>query len=124
MFSNGIVVLAGAAIALIVAFGGVTTALIPLYAVGVFMSFTLSQTGMVRHHLNEREPGWKRRDQRRRRVATAIVLVVVAATKFTSGAWVPIVVIPIIVVTFKAIKRHYDGVRESLRIRPGYKACA
>ena len=50
------------------------------------------------------------------------MLVVVAATKFTSGAWVPIVVIPIIVVTFKAIKRHYDGVRESLRIRPGYKA--
>ena len=60
VFSNGILVLATAAGVLIVAFGGVTNALIPLYAVGVFLSFTLSQTGMVRHHLKEREPHWKR----------------------------------------------------------------
>ncbi len=60
VFSNGVLVLAVAAGVLIVAFGGVTNALIPLYAVGVFISFTLSQTGMVRHHLKEREPHWRR----------------------------------------------------------------
>jgi amino acid transporter len=60
VFSNGILMLAGAAVALLVAFGGITNALIPLYAVGVFTSFTLSQAGMVRHHLKEREPHWRR----------------------------------------------------------------
>jgi len=123
VFSNGIIVLAGAAGGLIVAFGGVTTALIPLYAVGVFLSFTLSQTGMVRHHVREREPGWKRGVAINTvgAVATAIVLCIVAATKFTSGAWVPIVVIPAIVLLFKAIKRHYNRVASALRITPGYR---
>ena len=60
VFSNGVVVLAGLAVVLIVAFGGKTNALIPLYAVGVFLSFTLSQAGMVRHHQKEREKGFKR----------------------------------------------------------------
>ena len=60
VFSNGIIFLAGAAALLLVAFGGITNALIPLYAVGVFTSFTLSQSGMVRHHLKLREPHWKR----------------------------------------------------------------
>ena len=60
VFSNGIIVLAASAAALLVAFGGITNALIPLYAIGVFSSFTLSQTGMVRHHLRLREPGWRR----------------------------------------------------------------
>jgi hypothetical protein len=58
VFSNGVLVLAGSAAALLVAFGGETNALIPLYAVGVFTSFTLSQLGMVKHHLKEREQGW------------------------------------------------------------------
>jgi amino acid transporter len=123
VFSNGIVVLAGAAAALIVAFGGVTTALIPLYAVGVFLSFTLSQAGMVRHHRNEREPGWKRGVVINGvgAVATFVVLIVIAVTKFTGGAWVPIVVIPAIVLLFKAIKRHYDSVAKSLKIAPNYR---
>src|SRR4029077_5180059 len=60
VFSNGVLVLAGGACVLIIAFGGKTNALIPLYAVGVFLSFTLSQLGMVRHHQKEREPHWKR----------------------------------------------------------------
>src|SRR6185503_17698305 len=60
VFSNGIIVLAAAAAALLVAFGGLTNALIPLYAIGVFTSFTLSQWGMVKHHLRLREPGWRR----------------------------------------------------------------
>jgi amino acid transporter len=122
VFSNGILVLAGAAALLFVAFGGLTNALIPLYAVGVFMSFTLSQTGMVRHHLKLRQPHWKRGVVVNAvgAIATLVVLLIVAGTKFTSGAWVPIVVIPGIVLGFKLIKRHYTAVAEGLRVPPGY----
>jgi hypothetical protein len=123
VFSNGVFVLATASGALIVAFGGLTNALIPLYAVGVFLSFTLSLSGMVRHHQKEREPGWKRNMVINAvgATATAIVLLIVGGTKFTSGAWVPLVVIPIIVLGFKAIKRHYTTVAEGLRVAPGYR---
>jgi amino acid transporter len=123
VFSNGVLVLALAAGALIVAFGGLTNALIPLYAVGVFLSFTLSQAGMVRHHQKEREKGWKRNTVINSVGATAtlIVLVIVASTKFTSGAWVPLIVIPMIVLVFKAIKRHYTTVADGLRVTPDYK---
>ena len=123
VFSNGVLVLAVAAAALIVAFGGKTNALIPLYAVGVFLSFTLSQAGMVRHHQKERERGYKRNIVVNAvgSVATLIVLFIVASTKFVSGAWVPLVVIPIIVLMFKTIKRHYRTVAEGLRVTPDYK---
>jgi amino acid transporter len=123
VFSNGIVVLALMASALIVAFGGITNALIPLYAVGVFTSFTLSQSGMVRHHLRVRDEGWQRHAVISGLGATAtfVVLLIVAATKFTSGAWIPLIVIPAIVLLFKGIKRHYDAVAEGLRVAPDYK---
>jgi amino acid transporter len=123
VFSNGVLVLAVAAGALIVAFGGLTNALIPLYAVGVFLSFTLSQAGMVRHHQKERERGWRRNMAINAvgAIATAIVLLIVGGTKFTSGAWVPLVVIPIIVLGFKAIKRHYTTVAAGLRVAPGFR---
>ncbi|MEP6623234.1 MAG: APC family permease [Acidimicrobiia bacterium] len=123
VFSNGIVMLAGAAALLVVAFGGITNALIPLYAVGVFTSFTLSQIGMVRHHLRLRQPHWRRSVVVNAvgGTATLVVLLIVAVTKFTSGAWVPIVVIPAIVLLFKAIKRHYVGVAEQLEIPPDYR---
>lgn len=123
VFSNGIVVLAGLAGLLIVAFGGLTNALIPLYAVGVFTSFTLSQTGMVVHHLKLREPGWKRNTVINAvgAVATFIVLLIVAITKFTSGAWLPLLVIPLIVLLFKGIHRHYQRVRTQLTIPDGYR---
>jgi amino acid transporter len=123
VFSNGILMLAGAAALLLIAFGGLTNALIPLYAVGVFTSFTLSQSGMVRHHLTVRQPHWKRSVVVNGAGATAtfVVLLIVGVTKFTSGAWVPIVVIPAIVLLFKAIKRHYDAVNESLQTPPGYR---
>ncbi len=123
VFSNGVLVLATAAGALIIAFGGETNALIPLYAVGVFLSFTLSQAGMVRHHQKERERGYKRNIVINAvgSFATLIVLLIVATTKFTSGAWVPLVVIPIIVFLFKSIKRHYRTVAEGLRVTPDYK---
>jgi amino acid transporter len=123
VFSNGVIVLATAAGALIIAFGGKTNALIPLYAVGVFLSFTLSQAGMVRHHQKEREKGYKRNIGINAvgSVATLIVLLIVASTKFTSGAWVPLIVIPIIVFVFKSIKRHYRTVADGLRVTPDYK---
>jgi len=120
VFSNGIVFLAAGAAALLVAFGGVTTKLIPLYAVGVFTSFTLSQAGMVRHHLRLREPAWKRGTVINAvgTVATLLVLLIIAVTKFTSGAWVPLLVVPIIIVIFSGIKRHYVRVGEVLAITP------
>ncbi len=120
VFSNGIVFLAVAAAVLLVAFGGVTTNLIPLYAVGVFTSFTLSQAGMVRHHLRLREPAWKRGTaiNAAGAIATLLVLLIIAVTKFKSGAWVPLVVVPVIIVIFSGIKRHYDRVGEVLAITP------
>jgi amino acid transporter len=123
VFSNGVIFLAIAAAVLVVAFGGVTNALIPLYAVGVFTGFTLSQVGMVRHHVREKEPGWRWKSVLNGVGATAtfVVLMIVAITKFSSGAWLPVVVIPAIVVTFKAIKRHYSHVAEALRVDPGYR---
>ena len=123
VFSNGVLVLALSASLLLIAFGGLTNALIPLYAVGVFLSFTLSQAGMVRHHQKERERGYKRNIVINAvgSVATLIVLLIVGGTKFTSGAWVPLVVIPLIVLLFKSIKRHYRTVSDGLRVTPEYK---
>ena len=95
VFSNGVLVLAVAASSLVVIFGGNETKLIPLYAVGVFTSFTLSQTGMVRHHQKEREPGWRRNIVINGvgAIATLIVTLIIATSKFTEGAWVSIVVV-------------------------------
>ncbi len=123
VYSNGVIFLAGAAAILLVAFGGITNALIPLYAVGVFTGFTLSQVGMVRHHLTHRVGPWRRNIALNAAGATAtfVVLMIVTVTKFTSGAWLPVVVIPVIVLLFKAIKRHYTHVALALRVEPGYE---
>ena len=122
VFSNGILFLAGAASVLLVIFGGNVSALIPLYAVGVFTSFTLSQTGMVRHHLKLREKSWRISVVFSvfGAIATFIVMMVVIISKFTIGAWIPVVLIPIIVVAFKAVKGHYGEVAKKLRVEPGY----
>lgn len=123
VYSNGILVLAGFAIALLVAFGGITTALIPLYAVGVFTGFTISQTGMIRYHRRRREPGWRTGMWINAvgAVATGIVLVVVVVSKFTTGAWIPVVVIPAIMALFKGINRHYVRVARALRAPADYR---
>jgi hypothetical protein len=120
VFSNGVIFLAVAAGALLVGFGGITTALIPLYAVGVFTSFTISQAGMVRRNMNLREPGWRRRAAISTIGATAtfVVLLIVAITKFTSGAWLPLIVVPAVVGMFLAIRRHYDHLDRVLAVRP------
>lgn len=123
VFSNGVLILSIFASLLIVAFGGDTTRLIPLYAVGVFTAFTLSQAGMVVHHRKEREPGWRwgMVVNAIGTVATAIVLLVVMVTKFTIGAWVPIVVIPLVMALLWITHTHYLRVANLLRVAPGWQ---
>ena len=120
VFSNGVVFLAVAASGLIIAFGGVTTALIPLYAIGVFTSFTLSQSAMVRRHLRLKQPGWRVATTISGvgATATGIVALIVGVTKFTIGAWVPIIVVPAIICVFKAINRHYKSLAIALALTP------
>src|SRR5215217_3351752 len=118
VFSNGIVILAIFSGILVSAFGGDTSRLIPLYAVGVFLSFTLSQSGMVVHWLRERaqKPNWKKSlvINAIGALATFIVLCVFIATKFIHGAWIVVVVTPLLVVLFRAIQRHYMMVAKQL----------
>jgi amino acid permease-like protein len=118
VFSNGILILSGFAVLLIVVFGGDTHALLPLYAVGVFMSFTLSQTGMVRRWLRRREAGWQWRVWVNGvgAVVTAVVLLTLAGTKFVEGAWIVVLVIPVLVVVFLVMHRHYDAVAVDLSL--------
>jgi amino acid transporter len=120
VFSNGILILAVLASLLLIAFGGLTNALIPLYAVGVFTSFTLSQLGMVVHHRRLREKNWRRGMVINAvgAFATFIVLLIVASTKFSKGAWVPIAVVPAIIAMFLGIKRHYERISKALAVSP------
>jgi amino acid transporter len=121
VLSNGILVLAAAAGGLLVVFGGDVSALIPLFAVGLFMSFTLSQTGMVVHHWRLRTSGWPGRlfVNALGATATAAVTIVVIVSKFSEGAWIPTVVIPGLVVLFWSIHNHYRRVDEILACPPG-----
>ncbi len=119
VFANGIFALSVATAILIVAFGGNTHALIPLFAVGVFVAFTLSQTGMVVHWIKERGRGWqlKMLANGLGAVATAITLLVVGLSKFFEGAWLTILIIPVIVLVFYRINAHYKSVGEQLSLR-------
>lgn len=109
VFSNGILGLSLAAIGLLVAFRGDTHLLIPLYAVGVFLSFTLSQTGMIVHHWRTKHVGWQKSlfFNLLGAVTTLVVLTVIAGTKFLNGAWMVVLLIPILVAVFRRIKGHY-----------------
>ncbi|MBC2643941.1 MULTISPECIES: APC family permease [unclassified Rhodococcus (in: high G+C Gram-positive bacteria)] len=123
-FSNGILFLSGAAIAFVVLFGAEVTKLIQLYIVGVFVSFVLSQTGMIRHwtrHLKSENDAAQRRRMQRSRVINSIglamtgaVLVIVLITKFAAGAWIAIVAMVAIFVVMKLIRKHYDSVAREL----------
>ncbi len=123
-FSNGIILLAAFAILLIIAFDAQVSQLIQLYIVGVFVSFTISQTGMVRHWTRllgtEPDPGTRRRMQRSRLInafglsVTATVLVVVLITKFTQGAWISILAMAVLFFLMKAIRQHYQDVEVEL----------
>jgi len=118
VFSNGILILSGFSILLIVAFQGDTHALLPLYAIGVFISFTLSQSGMVRRWLRLRERGWQWRVWVNGigAAVTGVVLLTLAVTKFVEGAWIVVVVIPVLVTTFVVMHRHYDEVARELSL--------
>jgi len=119
-FSAGIVVLALVAIVVLVAFRGLVTALIPLYAIGVFTSVTLSQVGMVRHWLRDRTAGWRRSAVINGvgAVSTAIVTLIFAIAKFALGAWLIIVIIPILVGAMLFIHGQYERRRLETRVRP------
>ncbi|HET8944104.1 MAG TPA: APC family permease, partial [Dehalococcoidia bacterium] len=120
-FSNGILLLAGASAVLLIAFGGEVSHLIPLYAVGVFTSFTLSQSGMVLHWLRLKEPGWRvsLAVNAVGAAGTAVVAVIIGATKFASGAWISILMMGCIIVVFVLIRRHYDWFRRQVELEPG-----
>ena len=119
VFSNGILILAGMSILLLIVFNGETHALIPLYAIGVFLSFTLSQAGMVRHWL-------KLKDERPKphhiilnalgAVTTGIVTIVIAVSKFALGAWIVVILIPLIVLGLLRVRRHYEDVAKRLSL--------
>jgi amino acid transporter len=119
-FSNGIALLTAAAALVYAAFGGKTEPLIPLFAVGVFLAFTLSQTGMVVHWLRVRDSGWRRAMAFNAvgAVLSAIVFVVAGLTKFTAGAWVALLFAGGAVVLARAIRRHYDAVAREIALRP------
>jgi amino acid transporter len=118
-FSNGIVALSVLAGVLIVVFEGDTHALIPLYMIGVFVSFTLSQAGMVRKWRREGGAGWfsSALINLVGAVSTCVVLVVVAVTKFAEGAWIILVLIPLLVLWFRSVHKHYARVGEQLSLR-------
>ncbi|MFE2874244.1 APC family permease [Streptomyces roseus] len=132
VYSNGIVLLALAAVALIVAFDAQLTRLIQLYIIGVFVSFTLSQAGMVRHWRRELASPDTPRSERihiHRRLAinavgatlTAVVLVIVLLTKFTHGAWLVVIAMPLLFFGMKGVRRHYDRVSAQVAVAPGVK---
>jgi amino acid transporter len=118
-FSAGIIILAVIAMSLVVIFGGHTHALIPLYAVGVFIDFTISQSGMVRHWLRHRDRGWRYRIVINAvgAILTGIVAIVVTSVKFVDGAYLVIILIPVLVSIMYFINRQYSASRRELRVR-------
>jgi amino acid transporter len=129
VFSNGIIILAGFAGVLLIAFDASTTRLMQLYILGVFVSFTLSQVGMVRHWTDRLRLDVDDRRERRRihraraingfgAVLTALVLVVVLATKFTHGAWIVVIALPALFVLMRGIRGHYDRVSREVAPTP------
>ncbi|MFE4258627.1 APC family permease [Streptomyces sp. NPDC056883] len=132
VYSNGVVLLALAAIGLIVAFDAQLTRLIQLYIIGVFVSFTLSQAGMVKHWKQELASPETRKEERihiHRRLAinavgavmTSVVLVIVLITKFTHGAWLVVIAMPVLFLGMKGVRRHYDTVAREVAVAPGVK---
>jgi amino acid transporter len=117
-YSNGILVIGVLAAVLVWVFGGSTHALIPLFAVGVFCCFTLSQAGMVRHWQRTQGPGWRAKLAVNAvgAVVTGVVTVIVVTTKFAQGAWLVLVLVPLLAVTFMAIHAHYQRARQELTL--------
>src|SRR6266545_212359 len=121
VFSNGIVALGVFAAVLVIIFQAREQAMLPLYAIGVFISFTLSQYGMVRHWLRQHAPGWRTSVLINAvgALLTAVVFVVIIFTRFMHGAWAVLVLIPILVALFRAIHQHYRAVAQQLSLENG-----
>jgi amino acid transporter len=124
-FSNGILVLAGLAAGLIIAFRANVNSLIHLYVIGVFTAFTLAQAGMVRHWMRARTPGWRWRAALNAvgSATTLLVTTIVIATKFLDGAWMVIIAIPVLIVAFYGVRRHYRAVGRRLRAKSRAVLC-
>jgi hypothetical protein len=118
-FSHGIIILGLLAATLVVLFRGQTHLLIPLYAVGVFIDFTISQAGMIAHWIREQSPGWRRRLTINAFgcLLTAVVAVIVVSVKFTAGAYLVVLLIPTLVVIMRFIRHEYDEQANELRVR-------
>jgi amino acid transporter len=118
VFQNGILALGAVASLLVIVFHGTVDRLIPLYAIGVFLSFTISQTGMVKRWFRVRGPRWalKAAINGLGAVCCAAVMVVFAATKFVHGAWIVVIMVPLMVWGFFRIHRHYSGVAKQLAL--------
>jgi amino acid transporter len=121
-FSNGIIVLAGAAAVLLVAFSANVDKLIPLYAFGVFVSFTLSQGGMVVHWVRTKESGWKRSIAVNAvgAVATGVVALIIGGTKFAEGAWISMLLMIVLGISLALVRRHYLHVGAQLELPPDF----
>ena len=119
VYNNGIIILALVACAVIIVFEASVTAMIALYAVGVFVAFTLSQCGMVVHWWHTRGKRWKSAAAVNAvgAAATLVVSVIIASTKFASGAWMVVLAIPLIVLTFRRISNHYKSVAKQLSLK-------
>jgi amino acid transporter len=124
VFSNGIVGLAAAATVVIIVFQASVTKMIPLYALGVFTSFTLSQAGMAKRHLRLRERGWRfgLLVNGVGAIATFVVAVVIAIVKFASGAWIVMVAVPVLVVALVRVNHTYEAEDEALAVTPDDEA--
>jgi len=112
LYSHGIVALVGFTALLLIGFGGVTDRLIPLFAIGAFLAFTLSQAGMVVHWYRQRGPGFRHRMfiNGIGAIATGATTIIVLVAKFADGAWITAILIPLLIVTMAAVKRHYARV--------------
>lgn len=121
VYSNGMFVLAALTGVLIVVFGGDSHLLIPLFAVGVFIAFTLSQTGMIAHWVKEKGRLWQLKALANTlgMLATGLTMIIVAVSKFLEGAWIVVILIPAFVAGFQAVHRHYETVRHQLTIDHG-----
>jgi hypothetical protein len=118
VFGNGIVLLSLATAGLIILFGGDSHSLVPLFAIGVFLAFTLSQAGMVLHWFKYRQSKWQFKAviNGTGALITAATTLIIAYSKFTEGAWITLVILPILIAIFVGISRHYQEVRAQLSL--------
>jgi len=123
VFSNGITILGVLAVLLLVLFGGDTHALIPLYAVGVFVSFTLSQAGMVKRWLVKKGPHWRKKlaINATGAVTTGVATAIIGGTKFIHGAWIVVALTPVIIMWFRSVRAHYIAVDEQIMLERDHR---